>query len=121
MAFRQVICNSIGLNQISKAPRLMVVPRASMASQKCPNEPPRPCPPCHPGGSSSRSSGSGKQYQIASGYHKIKEMQAKFQVRDNKPVFLKGPMDHTMYLTTCGLALCGLLGSVFVIATVILS
>ncbi|EAT33984.1 AAEL013751-PA [Aedes aegypti] len=47
--------------------------------------------------------------EIAVGYKLLKDKQAKFQIKDNLPVWLKGgPMDRMLYLSTVGLSVVGL-------------
>ncbi|XP_058825455.1 cytochrome c oxidase subunit 7A, mitochondrial-like [Topomyia yanbarensis] len=49
--------------------------------------------------------------EVAPGYKKLKDIQAKFQKPDGKPVFLKGgTFDNVLYLTTMGLCVLGLAG-----------
>lgn len=48
---------------------------------------------------------------IPEGYIKLKDIQAKFQTKDGKPVFLKkGAADTIMYQFTMFLSLCGIGG-----------
>ncbi|XP_058444489.1 cytochrome c oxidase subunit 7A, mitochondrial-like [Malaya genurostris] len=49
--------------------------------------------------------------EIAPGYKELKNIQAKFQKPDGKPVFLKGgAVDNILYLTTCALCVVGMAG-----------
>ncbi|KXJ72602.1 hypothetical protein RP20_CCG017614 [Aedes albopictus] len=52
---------------------------------------------------------SGRVNEIAAGYKLLKDKQARFQVKDNLPVWLKGgPMDRMLYVSTVGLSVVGL-------------
>lgn len=49
--------------------------------------------------------------EIPQGYFELKKVQDKFQVKDGKPIFLKGgAFDSVMYRFTMGLSLVGLGG-----------
>uniref|UniRef100_C6ZQQ9 Putative cytochrome c oxidase subunit VIIA n=1 Tax=Ochlerotatus triseriatus TaxID=7162 RepID=C6ZQQ9_OCHTR len=49
--------------------------------------------------------------EVAEGYKHLKNIQARFQKPDGKPVYLKGgPVDQVLFVTTSLLAAAGLVG-----------
>lgn len=75
--------------------------RNFLTKKKCPPKAEAE-PTCAGGGSASGGN------EIAMGYKLLKNKQAKFQVKDNLPVWLKGgPMDRMLYISTVGLSIVG--------------
>lgn len=100
-----------------KAPCLLAIQRRAFFAKKCPQK----VDPCK-GGGVEGGAAAGSENEIPVGYKLLKETQAKFQLKDGLPIWLKGgPNDRMMYLSTVGLALVGLGGSVLFIANMILT
>lgn len=90
--------------------------RTFLTKKKCPQKPEEESK-C----GATASGGTGGAGDIPIGYQLLKNTQAKFQQKDNLPVWLKGgPMDRMLYLSTVGLAIFGLGWSVVFISTMIL-
>lgn len=102
-----------------KAPCLLAIQRRTFFAKKCPQK----VDPCQGGGGGADGgAAAGSANEIPVGYKLLKETQAKFQLKDGLPIWLKGgPNDRMMYLSTVGLALVGLGGSVLFIANMILT
>lgn len=83
-------------------------------TKKCP---PKPVEESKCGAPAAASGGG----QIPIGYQLLKNTQAKFQLKDGLPVWLKGgPTDRILYLSTVGLSIVGLGWSLVFISEMIL-
>uniref|UniRef100_A0A1Q3FTM6 Putative cytochrome c oxidase subunit viia n=1 Tax=Culex tarsalis TaxID=7177 RepID=A0A1Q3FTM6_CULTA len=112
---RMVLSSRTLLNP--NAPLLLATARRNFFAKKCPQK----VDPCK-GGVAEGGAAANPAGEIPAGYKMLKETQAKFQLKDELPVWLKGgPNDRIMYLSTVGLALAGLGGSVLFIANMILT